>query len=178
MTVWDRIGAALTHRRSWVLAVLIIATSGALMAIAGSNTDADKPPIQLPSSAESATAAELVKSFPGGDRIPAVLVVSRRDDSSLTASDIAAADSARQRVSSTAGIAGPPLVISPDGRAAVAPIPVAATSGSELNATIDALRGSATAGAPPGLTVALTGGPAFGADIGNAMSSANIVLLA
>ena len=148
------------------------------MAIAGSNADADKPPTQLPSSAESAKAAELVKSLPGGERIPAVLVVSRRDDSSLAAGDIAAADAARQRVLSTAGVTGPPLIVSPDGRAAVTPIPMAATSGSALNETVDALRRSATAGAPAGLAIELTGGPAFGADIGNAMSSANIVLLA
>ena len=178
MTVWDRIGAAVTHRRSWMVALLIVVASGALMAIAGSNADADKPPTQLPSSAESAKAAELVKSLPGGERIPAVLVVSRRDDSSLAAGDISAADAARQRVLSTAGVTGPPLIVSPDGRAAVTPIPMAVTSGSALNETIDALRRSATAGAPAGLTIELTGGPAFGADIGNAMSSANIVLLA
>ena len=178
MTVWDRIGAAVTHRRSWMVALLIVIASGALMAIAGSNADADKPPTQLPSSAESAKAAVLVKSLPGGERIPAVLVVSRRDDPSLAAGDVSAADAARQRVLSTAGVTGPPLIVSPDGRAAVTPIPMAVTSGSALNETIDALRRSATAGAPAGLTIELTGGPAFGADIGNAMSSANIVLLA
>ena len=98
MTVWDRIGAAVTHRRSWMVALLIVVASGTLMAIAGSNADADKPPTQLPPSPESAKAAELAKSFPGGERIPAVLVVSRRDDSSLAAGDIAAADAARQRL--------------------------------------------------------------------------------
>ena len=178
MTVWDRISVAVTHRRSWIFALLIVVASGALMAIAGSNADADKPPTQLPPSAESAKAAEMVRSFPGGERIPAVLVVSRHDDSSLAAGDIAAAESARQRVLSTAGVTGPPLIVSPDGWAAVTPIPVAATSGSALNETIDALRRSATAGAPAGLAIELTGGPAFGADIGNAMSSASIVLLA
>src|SRR6478752_2884708 len=147
MTVWDRISVAVTHRRSWTFALLIIAASAAVIAIAGSNADADKPPTQLPPSAESAKAADMSRSFPGGERIPAVLVVSRHDDSSLAAGDIAAAESARLRVLSTAGVAGPPLIVSPDGRAAVAPIPVAATSGSALNETIDALRRSATAGA-------------------------------
>ena len=68
-------------------------------------------------------------------------------------------------------------MVSPDGRAAVSPIPVAATSGSELNEAINALRTSAAAGLPAGVTAEVTGGPAFGADIGNAMSSANITLL-
>ncbi|OBK73006.1 MMPL family transporter [Mycobacterium sp. 1274761.0] len=176
--IWDRIAAIVTHRRSWVLALLIVAASGALMAAAGANSDADEPPVQLPPSAESARAAEISKSFPGGDRVPAVLVVSRRDDSSLTPGDIDAARAAQHRVLSAAGAAGPPLIVARDGRAAVAPIPVAAKSGSELNETVGALRRSAMAGAPDELAVALTGGPAFGADIGNAMSNANIVLLA
>ena len=178
MTVWDRISVAVTHRRSWTFALLIIAASAAVMAVAGSNADADKPPTQLPPSAESAKVADMSRSFPGGERIPAVLVVARHDGASLAAGDIAAAESARLRGLSTAGVAGPPLIVSPDGRAAAAPIPVAATSGSELNETVDALRRSVTAFAPASLAIELTGGPAFGADIGNAMSNANIVLLA
>ena len=79
MTVWDRFAAAVTHRRSWVVALLIVAGAGVFMALAGSNPDVDKPPLQLPPSAESARAAELLKSFPGGDMAPAMLVVSRHD---------------------------------------------------------------------------------------------------
>ena len=65
MTVWDRIAAAVTHRRSWAVALLIVAAAGVFMALAGSNSGADKPPLLLPPSAESARAAELLKSFPG-----------------------------------------------------------------------------------------------------------------
>jgi len=164
MTGWDRFAAAVTHRRSWVVALLTVAGAGVFMALAGSNPDADKPPLQLPPSAESARAAELLKSFPGGDLVPAMLVVSRHDGSPLTPGDLAA-------------VARPALMVSPDGRAAVTPIPVAATSGSELNEAINALRTSAAAGLPASVTAEVTGGPAFGADIGDAMSSANITLL-
>ena len=177
---WDRIAAAVTHRRSWAIALLIAAGAGLFMALIGSNTGADKAPLQLPPSAESARAAALLKSFPGGDQLPAILVVSRRDGSALTPGDRRAADSAWQRVlPGTGGAPLPPLVISQDGRAAVAPIPIAAgLSGFALSDAITALRRSATAGTPADLVVQVTGGPAFIADITNAMSSANITLVA
>ena len=96
--------------------------------------------------------------------MPAMLVVSRIDGSSLTPSDLAA-------------LAVSPPLISADGRAAVAPIPVAAASGAELNKAVAAARTSTAARLPAGVAAELTGVPAFGADIGNAMSNANITLL-
>ena len=53
----------------------------------------------------------------------------------------------------------------------------AATSGFALNEAVTALRTSAAAGLPADIAVEVTGGPAFAADIANAMSSANITLL-
>jgi putative drug exporter of the RND superfamily len=178
MAVWDRVAAAVTHRRSWVIALLISLGAGVFMALAGPNTGADKAPQQLPPSAESARAAALLKTFPGEDRQPAILVASRRDDTPLTPADVAAAESARQRVLSRVVAAGPPLIASQDGRAAVAPILLAADlSGFALGDTIAGLRDSATAGAPADLVLQVTGGPAFLADITDAMSNANITLL-
>ncbi len=112
--------------------------------------------------------------------MPAILVVSRRDGEPLTPADLVAAESARQRVLSRAAVrAGPPLMASQDGRAAIAPIPIAAgLTGFALSDTITALRNSATDGSPDDLAVQVTGGPAFIADITLAMSSANITLLA
>jgi RND superfamily putative drug exporter len=177
MAVWNRIAAAVTGRRSWLIALLIAVGAGVFMALAGSTTDADKPPMQLPPSSESARAAEELKTFPGADAVPAILVLARHDGSGLTAGDHRAADSARQRVLSTT--AGPPLMVSPDGRVAAVPIPVTTgLSGYALNDTVTALRKSAAAGLPDGLGAQLTGGPAFAADITSAMSHANITLLA
>ena len=180
MAVWDRVAAAVTHRRSWVIALLIAVGAGVFIALAGPNTGADKPPLQLPPSAESARAAASLTTFPGGGQQPAILVASRRDGAPLTPADTAAAESARQRgLSRATVVAGPPLIASPDGRAAVAPIPLAAgLSGFALRDMVTALRSSATDGAPADLAVQLTGGPAFIADITNAMSNANITLLA
>jgi RND superfamily putative drug exporter len=180
MAVWDRIAAAVTHRRSWVIAMLIAAGAGVVMVLAGANTGADKPPLQLPPSAESARAAALLESFPGGGEMPAILVVSRRDGGPLTPADLVAAESARLQVLSRAAVGtGPPLIASQDGRAAIALIPIAADlSGFALSDAITALRDSATDGSPDDLAVQVTGGPAFIADITNAMSNANITLLA
>jgi putative drug exporter of the RND superfamily len=180
MAVWDRVAAAVTHQRSWVIALLIAAGAGVFMALSGPNTGADKPPLQLPSSAESARAAALLKTFPGAGQQPVMLVAARRDGAPMAPADSAAAEEARQRVLSRAAVAaGPPLIASQDGRAAVAPIPLAAgLSGFALRDMITALRTSATAGAPADLMVQVTGGPAFIADITDAMSDANITLLA
>ena len=57
MAVWDRVAAAVTHRRSWAIALLIAVGAGVFIALAGPNTGADKAPLQLPPSAESARAA-------------------------------------------------------------------------------------------------------------------------
>jgi putative drug exporter of the RND superfamily len=79
MAAWDRVAAAVTHRRSWVIALLISLGAGVFMALAGPNTGADMAPQQLPTSAESARAAALLKTLPDEDRQPAILVASRRD---------------------------------------------------------------------------------------------------
>jgi RND superfamily putative drug exporter len=165
MALWDRIAAGLTGRRSWVIALLIAVGAGVFMALAGPNTGADKPPLQLPPSSESARAAASLKSFPDANTMPAILVISRRDGSALTPSDLRAG--------------GAPLIVSPDRRAAIGPMPVAADlSGFALNDAITELRASAAAGLPDDLVAQLTGGPAFIADITNAMANANITLLA
>lgn len=180
MPVWERIAAAVTGRCSWVVAAVIAVGAAVFMALAGSNTGADKPPVQLPSSSESARAAALLATFPGANTVPAILVVARRDGSALTPDDLRGADSARDRVLSGAGArGGPPLMVSPDARVAIAPIPMAVDlSGFALRDAITALRTSATAGLPDELGAQLTGGPAFGADIASAMSNANVTLLA
>jgi RND superfamily putative drug exporter len=160
---------------------LLIAVGGAVfIALAGPNTGADKPPLQLPPSAESARAAALLATFPGQDRQPAILVVSRHDGARLSAVDMAAAEAAHRRVLLRAGVpAGPPLTTSQDGSVAVTPIPLpAGFSGFALRDMITALRTAAAAGTPGDLAVQLSGGPAFIADITNAMSNANITLLA
>ena len=170
---WNRLAATVTSPRSWAWALLIALASGLLMGFAGGGDSASQSPVSLPDSAESARAAVLAKEFPGGDRAPAILVVTRADGAPLSPDDHDAADAARVR------IAGSPLTVSADGMAALAAAPLDANlSGFALNDAVKALRTNATTGLPDGLTAQITGGPAFGADIANAFAGANITLLA
>jgi len=179
--LWDRIGGLLTGRFSWVIALLVVLVGGGLMGALGENGSADKSPVSLPPSAESAKAAALLKDFPGGGQAPVILVVTRSDGDVLSSADLAAAEAARGRMLSVAGAGGPPIPVVPstDGKAALAPVPLDSTlTGFALSDMVKALREAARDGLPSDLVVNVTGGPAFGADIANAFSGANITLLA
>lgn len=179
--VWDRIGEVVTGRFSWALALLVLVIGGALMGLAGQNSSADQSPVALPPSAESAKVAALLKEFPGGDQAPVILVITRSDGGTLNSADLAAAEAARGRMLAVTGVGGPPIpvVAATDGKAALTPVPVdSKLSGFALNDMVKALRESAKAGLPGDLVVNVTGGPAFGADIANAFSGANVTLLA
>ncbi|HET7664804.1 MAG TPA: MMPL family transporter, partial [Mycobacterium sp.] len=156
----------MSRRFSWVMALLVIALSGVLMALIGNDNSSQQSPVLVSSSAESARADALRAQFPGGDRVPAIVVVSRRDDGALSPADLAAVPQG-------------PLQLSDDRRAAVVAVPMDANlSGFALNDAVKSVRAAATRGVPPDLRVEVTGGPAFGADIANSFSGANITLLA
>ena len=156
----------MSGRFSWVLALAVLVVSGALMALIGSDDSSEQSPVPVPTSAESARADALRAQLPGGDRVPAIVVVTRRDGAALSPADLGA-------------IKQQPVVVSDDGRAAVATVPLdAGLSGFALNDAVKALRQSAADGLPGDLRVEVTGGPAFGADIANSFSGANITLLA
>jgi len=155
-----------SHRFSWVLALLVIVVSGALMALIGDDASSQQSPVPVPTSAESALADALRAQFPGGDRVTAIVVVSRRDGDALSPADLAAVHQG-------------PLQLSNGRFAGVAVVPMDANlSGFALNDAVKSVRDAATRDVPPDLRVEVTGGPAFGADIANSFSGANITLLA
>jgi len=180
MNPWDRYATIISGRRSWIVALLIAVAAGALMALAGTNDGSTKSPVPVPASAESARAAALAKDFPTGDEAPVLLVASRTDGAALSPADLAAARDALQRVLARAGAqGGAPLAPSEDGFVAVAPVPIKADlTGFDLADTVTGLRTAAVDGAPDGLQLQITGGPAFGADIADSFSGANFTLLA
>ncbi len=177
---WNRLATVVSAPRSWVLALLVTLASGLLIALIGSDASAQQSPVSLPPSADSAKAAAQLKTFPGGDRAPAILVVTRTDGAALTPADRAAAQDAFTRMAATAQAPpGAPLVVSTDGQAALAAVPMRSDlSGFALNDAVTALRDAATQGLPGDLRAEVTGGPAFGADIANAFAGANVTLLA
>ncbi|MCB0949599.1 MAG: MMPL family transporter [Mycobacterium sp.] len=189
----------MVRRLSWVLALVIVAVSGALMGLLGGGDSAEQSPVPVPTTAESARADAARAQFPGGDRVPVILVVSREDGSALTPADLDAADQAHRRMLAGASEAtgnapgaseatgnapgaseatGPPIQVSDDRQAAIAVVPLQADlSGFELNDEIEALRAAAAEGLPDRVRAEVTGGPAFGADIADSFSGANVTLL-
>ncbi|MBX5485269.1 MAG: MMPL family transporter [Mycolicibacterium hassiacum] len=159
----------MTRRLSWLLALLVIAASGALMALGDSGESNQRSPEQVPAQAQSARLDELRSQFPGGDRAPAIVVVTRTDDTPLSPDDIAAA----RRLGVT------PPQVSDDGIAALAVVPLdAELSGFALTDAVEQLRADVAERLPDHLRAEVTGGPAFGADIADSFSGANITLLA
>lgn len=180
--LWKRLSAVVTGRRSWLVALVPLLIAGALMALSNGNDDATQSPQSLPASAESARAAAALSTFAGGEQATVLLVATRTDGAPLTPDDLVAVNAARDRMAQVPDVlAGPspPVVPSTDGQAALATVPLnAELSGFELTDVVKALRAAAADGLPPTLSTHVTGGPAFGADIADAFTGANITLLA
>jgi len=183
--LWDRIGGFVSSRLSWMLALLVAVTGGALLGLVPDSGSAEQAPVVVPATAESARVSTLLKEFPGGDQAPVLLLVTRSDGAPLSPADLAAAEQARSRtlavVEDRDGPPIPPIppAVSDDGEAALYPVPLPTDlSGFALTDQVTALRAAASDGLPGGLVVNVTGGPAFGADIANSFSGANVTLLA
>ncbi|BCZ20188.1 MMPL family transporter [Mycobacterium senriense] len=180
--VWDSLAAAVTGRRSWLLALVTALLGVAFMVLVGGNAAAGQSPQSVPVAAQSAQLDALAKQFSGGDKAPLIVVVSRSDGRVLSTSDIAAAQSARDRVQAAAqsgAIAGAPVMPSQDSKAVLGVVPISSSlSGLALGDAVATLRTAAASGLPSQLQVHVTGGPAFGADIASAFTGANITLLA
>jgi RND superfamily putative drug exporter len=147
------------------VALIVLVLSGAAMALLGTGDSASQSPVAVPAGAESARADALRAQFPGGETAPAIIVVTRTDDASLTPADITAAGAGAR--------------VSEDGKAALRVAPLAADlSGFALRDAVHELRSQVSASLPNGLRAQVTGGPAFGADIANSFAGANFTLLA
>ncbi|OHW73779.1 membrane protein [Mycobacterium avium subsp. paratuberculosis] len=180
--VWERVAAAVTGPRSWLLAAVAVLAGVGVMALVGPNAAAGQAPQSLPQHSPSARITALAGQFPGGDRTPLIVVVSRADGAVLGPADLGAARAARDRAQAAAqpGAApAQPLTPSQDGKAALGIVPLSTTlSGLALNDAVSALRTAAATGLAADLQVHVTGGPAFGADIAGAFTHANVTLLA
>jgi len=104
----------MSHRLSWVLALVVIAAAAAVMALIGADDSTQRSPVPVPANAESARADTARAQLPGGDRVPVILVVTRTDGNPLTPADLDAAGLARQRMLEAArtGPQPPPVQVS------------------------------------------------------------------
>jgi RND superfamily putative drug exporter len=107
------------------------------------------------------------------------VVVITRGGQPLAAGDAAAIAALQRRiVSADPTRQGPPAQYSADGTTALLVVPLPADlSDKDVAATIDALRATVRDALAPGVESAVTGGPAFAADIGKVFEGADIRLL-
>ncbi len=163
------------------MAAIVLLGSVAALLLIGSSASAEQSPVAVPATSESARADATRSAFPQGDAVPAVVIATRTDSGALTPGDLAAVDAATARALTAADAApsGPPVIVSDDGRAAVATVPLRGDlSGFALGDAVSSIRSAVTDGLPGDLRAEVTGGPAFGADIADSFSGANVTLLA
>jgi RND superfamily putative drug exporter len=135
------------------------------------------PIAALAPAAESTQVAELVRTLPGADQVPAVIVYQRT--SGLTDADQAriAADQAALTANGVGvgEVSGP--VPSEDGLAAILAVPLTSTDPDTLAEDVATIRDIVAEGDEAGLTVRVTGGAGVTADLVGVFSGINGTLL-
>ncbi|WP_276860711.1 MMPL family transporter [Mycobacterium pseudokansasii] len=178
--VWDGLAAAVTGRRSWLITLGVVLFGVGLMVLIGPNAAAGQAPQSVPSNSASAKIEALSAQFPRGDRAALLVVLTRADGAVLDGADLKAAEEVQDRAAAQPGApASLPVRVSADGKAAIGVVSISTgLSGLELTDAVTSVRAAAHRGLPADLDAHVTGGPAFGADIANAFSGANVTLLA
>ncbi|MCO1597754.1 MMPL family transporter [Micromonospora sp. RHAY321] len=128
---------------------------------------------------QSTQVERLQDQLPSSEVQPAIVVVSRADGGALVEADRDAL-AARSGDLSRFAVGGliSPAQISPDGTVALVAVPLSTAGGQDqVTETISQLRATLT-DLPGGLTVAVTGAPAFTADLSSVFDGADITLLA
>ncbi|NYI78520.1 MMPL family transporter [Nocardioides panzhihuensis] len=165
----------LTSRRgAWLALGLAVMVMGSLFGLLG-GVEAQNQSGQAPVGSESTQVSGLLEEFPDADRQSVLVVASRADGGELSEGDL---EGLVELVPVIGGTGATAPMVSEDGRAAVlaAPITVGADD-AETAGAIKRLRTDIAASAPDGLTLQVTGGPAFGADMAAAFEGADVTLL-
>ncbi len=162
---------------AWITLGVVLLIMTALFGLFGS-AKAPAGNEQAPEGSESARTSALLAEFPNADRQSVILVASRDDGATLSAEDVTALEGLLPVLGSHADADPTGPLVSEDERAAVlvTPIAVGQTS-TDTAAVIAALRADIDEHAPDGMTLLVTGGPAFGADIAASFEGADFTLL-
>ncbi|SQH19674.1 MMPL family transporter [Jonesia denitrificans] len=166
-----------SRRGAWVSILLALVVMVALFG-AFSSVEAPQRSGKAPASSESAQVADILATFPDADTQTVLLVATRTDTTPLTPADHDTLTSIANTLTTNDSPTPPRVLISDDGNAALIthPITVGDTN-SDTATTINELRERIGTLTPPVLTITVTGGPAFGADIASAFDGADITLL-
>jgi RND superfamily putative drug exporter len=167
------------RRLSWVVVVVAVLFSGALLGAGIEPDEADNSSASLPTDAESVLAGEVVERI-GTSEFTPVLVVLDRDGQELGGDDRAAVE---QLVGALQAQAAEGQEVFPvpaeDGQAVLLGVPIRADlPEDERNQAVEDVRTAiADAGLPDGLRAQVTGGPAFGLDLSKVFDGADTRLL-
>ncbi len=156
-----------------VLAWLIGAAIGGPYFGRVSEVSSNEQATYLPESADATRVQELLREFSDSDAIPAVVVFV--GDAELTDAQLGELQTVVEALPGIEGVAGEvsPLIPSEDGLAAQAFVPI--ESGADLTDTVDAI--SEQAAAPVGIESFVTGPAGFTADLVEAFSGIDTLLL-
>ncbi|MFF0720802.1 efflux RND transporter permease subunit [Verrucosispora sp. NA02020] len=177
MSVLTRV--ARSRRAAWLTVLLTVVFGAIVFALPTPDNPAPVSATGLSESWESTQVELLQDELPQSDVAAAVVVVSRDDGAALTDADQAAITTGSTGLSEFAvgGQVVPPQV-SPDGTVALVVVPMSTAGGQDaVSAQVAELRESLTA-LPGDLTVEVTGGPAFTADLTKVFEGADLTLLA
>jgi len=169
---------SLTSRRSAWLSLGIVLVLMVLLFGAFGSAKAPGGNAQAPADSESARTSELMARFPNADRQSVLVVASHTDGSTLSDSDVSALAGLLPVLDEYADADTTGPLLSEDNKAAllVTPIKVGETN-AQTAEEIKAIRAALTDAAPDGITLQVTGGPAFAADVASSFEGADFTLL-
>lgn len=164
---------------AWLTVVAAIVFGAAVFGLPKPDNPAPVSATGLSDRWQSTQVERLQEQLPASEVQPALVVVSRADGGPLTAADreVVTGKAAELRRFALDGQVPPPQVARDDSVALIA-VPLSTADGRDRTVeTIDRLR-AALDDAPPGLTVEVTGAPAFTTDLTRVFDGADSTLLA
>lgn len=167
------------RRLSWVVVVVAILFSGALLGSGIEAETSDNSTANLPTDSESAQASRLQDRLGTAEFTPAIVVLDRGGEA-LTAADRTAVEQQARALQEYAAPGQQTFpVLAEDGEAAFIGVPVATdTPEEDLTTIVEDLRAAVADGLPDGLDAQVTGGPAFIVDLSKVFDGADTRLLA
>lgn len=171
-----RLPDRLTSRRgAWVSLGIVLIVFVTLFGLF-SRIEAPSAKETAPADSESSRVSALLDDFPDADEQSVIIVVSREDAGELTPSDLDALTDLVPVLDEHTGLESSPPSLSDDGEAAVIVAPIMVGEDNAATAEIVKDLRQALPGID-GLTLQITGGPAFGADITSSFDGADFTLL-
>lgn len=166
----SRRGAWITLGVSLLILVALFGVFGSAKAPEGTNL--------APTDSESMQTAELMKKFPEADRGTILVVATRDDGAELTEDQLAQLKDLLPVLDDHLGAESTGPLPSEDKKAALLVTGMQVSEASTENAeVVNGLRATLADKVPAGMSLQVTGGPAFGADVAGAFDGANFLLL-